>query len=99
MAMSNFSKLTNEQLTIWGRRVWKAARNTSFILKNFSGEGSNAVIQRVTELTETTKGTRAVFTLVPDLEGDGVVGDANVGAGETGKRRCRMVCDGSISGE
>ncbi len=75
MAMSNFSKLTNEQLTIWGRRVWKAARNTSFILKNFSGEGSNAVIQRVTELTETTKGTRAVFTLVPDLEGDGVVGD------------------------
>lgn len=75
MAMSNFSKLTNEQLTVWGRKVWKAARNTSFILRNFAGEGSNAVIQRVTELTETTKGTRAVFTLVPDLEGDGVVGD------------------------
>ena len=75
MALSNFSKLTNEQLTVWGRKVWKAARNTSFVLKNFTGEGPNAVIQRVTELTETTKGTRAVFTLVPDLEGDGVVGD------------------------
>lgn len=75
MAMSNFSKLTNEQLTVWGRKVWKAARNTSFVLKHFTGEGSNAVIQRVTELTETSKGTRAVFTLVPDLEGDGVVGD------------------------
>lgn len=75
MALSNFSKLTNEQLTVWGRKVWKAARNTSFVLKNFTGEGPNAVIQRVTELTETSKGTRAVFTLVPDLEGDGVVGD------------------------
>lgn len=75
MAMSNFAKLTNEQLTVWGRRVWKAARNKSFVLKNFTGDGPQAVIQRVTELTETTKGTRAVFTLVPDLEGDGVVGD------------------------
>lgn len=75
MALSNFAKLTTEQLTVWGRDVWKAARNTSFILRNFTGEGSNAMIQRITELTETTKGTRAVFTLVPDLEGDGVVGD------------------------
>lgn len=31
--------------------------------------------------------------------GDGVDGDANVDAGKTGKRRCRMVCNGSISGE
>lgn len=75
MAMSNFAKLTNEQMTTWGRKVWKAARNTSFVMKHFVGEGPNAVIQRVTELTETSKGTRAVFTLVPDLEGDGVVGD------------------------
>lgn len=75
MAMTNFAKLTENQLTTWGRKVWKAARNKSFILRNFAGEGPNAVIQRVTELTETTKGTQAVFTLVPDLEGDGVVGD------------------------
>lgn len=75
MAMSNFSKLTTNALTTWGRDVWKAARNTSFIMRNFTGDNPNAVIQRVKELTETTKGTRAVFTLVPDLEGDGVVGD------------------------
>jgi N4-gp56 family major capsid protein len=75
MALSNFAKLTQNQLTVWGRDVWKAARNTSFVMRNFVGDGPNAVIQRITELTETTKGTRAVFTLVPDLEGDGVVGD------------------------
>lgn len=76
MAMSNFGKLMTNQQLAWGRRVWMAARNTSFVMKHFVGEGEQAVIQRVTELTETSKGTTAaVFTLVPDMEGDGVVGD------------------------
>lgn len=76
MAMTNFGKLLANQQLAWGRRVWRAARNTSFVLKHFTGESDNAVIQRITELTETSKGTTAaVFTLVPDLEGDGVVGD------------------------
>lgn len=76
MAMTNFGRLLDNAKLAWGRKVWRAARNTSFILKHFSGEGEQSVIQRVTELTETSKGTTAaVFTLVPDLEGDGVVGD------------------------
>jgi N4-gp56 family major capsid protein len=33
------------------------------------------MIQHITELTKTEKGARAVMTLVPDLEGDGVAGD------------------------
>ena len=33
------------------------------------------MIQRITELTKSEKGDRAVLTLVADLEGDGVVGD------------------------
>lgn len=76
MAMTNFGKLLDNQHLAWGRRVWKAARNQSFIMNHFTGESDQSVVQRVTELTETAKGTTAaVFTLVPDLEGDGVVGD------------------------
>ena len=76
MAMTNFARLGLQQRLAWGRRLWKAARNTSFILRSFTGESEQSVVQRVTELTETAKGTSAaVFTLVPDLEGDGVVGD------------------------
>lgn len=76
MAMTNFGKLLENSQLAWGRRVWRAARNTSFILKHFTGESDQSVIQRITQLTETAKGTTAaVFTLVPDMEGDGVVGD------------------------
>lgn len=76
MATSNFAKLLDNQRLAWGRRVWREARNASFVMKHFVGDGDNAVLQRVTELTETNKGTTAaVFTLVPDMEGDGVVGD------------------------
>lgn len=76
MAMTNFGKLLTNQQLAWGRRVWKEARNSSFVLKHFVGESDQSVIQRITELTETAKGTTAaVFTLVPDMEGDGVVGD------------------------
>jgi N4-gp56 family major capsid protein len=41
----------------------------------FTGKGPNSMIQRITELTKSEKGDRAVITLVADLEGDGVVGD------------------------
>ena len=76
MAMTNFGRLLENSQLAWGRKVWRATRNSSFILKHFTGESEQSVIQRVTELTETAKGTTAaVFTLVPDLEGDGVVGD------------------------
>lgn len=74
MAVTNFNALTDEQKTVWSRQVWKAARNLAFTTK-FTGKGSNSMIQRITELTKSEKGTRAVITLVADLEGDGVGGD------------------------
>lgn len=74
MATTNFNLLTDEQKTVWARTVWKQARNFSFTSK-FSGTGQNSMIQRVTELTKTERGTRAVITLVADLDGDGVAGD------------------------
>jgi len=74
MTTTNFTRLTTEQKTVWSRQLWKQARNLSFVNK-FLGDGPNAMIQHVTELTKTERGTRAVMTLVPDLEGDGVAGD------------------------
>lgn len=74
MTTTNFTRLTDEQKTVWSRDLWKYARNVSFINK-FLGEGPNAMIQHITELTKSEKGARAVMTLVPDLEGDGVAGD------------------------
>jgi N4-gp56 family major capsid protein len=85
MALTNFAALTNEQKTIWSRDVWKHARNMSFINK-FAGSGSNAVVQRITDLTKDEKGTRAVMTLVLDLDGDGVAGDNTLEGNEEALR-------------
>jgi len=81
MTETNFTLLTNEQKTTWSRDVWKTARNNSYIM-NLAGSGMNAPIERITELTKSEKGTRAVITLVPDLEGDGVVGDTEIEGNE-----------------
>lgn len=74
MTVTNFNALTTEQKTVWSRDIWKMARNVAFVSK-FTGKGPNSMIQRVTELTKSEKGTRAVLTLVADLEDDGVAGD------------------------
>lgn len=81
MAYTNFAALTDEQLTVWQRDVWKWARNRQFLAK-FEGTGPNAMVQRITELTQSEKGARAVLTLVADLEGDGVAGDRNLEGNE-----------------
>lgn len=44
-------------------------------VNKFVGDGPNSMIQHISELTKSERGTRAVMTLVPDLEGDGVAGD------------------------
>lgn len=74
MANTNFAALTNEQKTFWSMDFWRQARNNSFIMQ-FAGQGPNAMIQQINELSASEKGTRAVLTLVADIEGDGTVGD------------------------
>ena len=74
MARTNFGELTDEQLTMWSRTMWRDARNMSF-LERFTGTGPNSVIQRITDLKKGQKGSRAVMTLIADLTGTGVVGD------------------------
>ena len=72
MANTNFASLTSEQLTAWSRDFWRVARNMSFI-NQFAGSGSNAMVQRVSELTKSDKGARAVLTLLADMTGDGAL--------------------------
>lgn len=81
MAVTNFGALTQEQLTLWQRDVWKQARNHSYLTK-FMGDGPNSVIQRITELKKDKKGSRAVITLLADLVGDGVAGDRQLEGNE-----------------
>lgn len=81
MATTNFGRLTTQQLQVWSRDVWDNARDWSFV-NNFVGDSEMSMIQRITELTKTKNGARAVITLVPDIEGDGVVGDSSLEGNE-----------------
>jgi len=85
MALTNFASLTSEQLTAWSRDFWRVARNMSFV-NQFAGSGSNAMVQRITELTKSDKGTRAVLTLLADMTGDGVTGDNTLEGNEEALR-------------
>jgi len=85
MALTNFASLTSEQLTAWSRDFWRVARNMSFV-NQFAGSGSNAMVQRITDLTKSDKGTRAVITLLADMAGDGVTGDNTLEGNEEALR-------------
>ena len=85
MANTNFASLTSNQLTAWSRDFWRVARNMSFI-NQFAGTGSNAMVQRITDLTKSDKGTKAVITLLADMTGDGVTGDNTLEGNEESLR-------------
>ena len=81
MALTNFAALTQEQLTLWQRDVWRQARNHSYLTR-FMGDGPNSMIQRITQLKKDKKGSRAVITLLAELTGDGVAGDRQLEGNE-----------------
>lgn len=82
MSTTNFARLQPTEKVVWSKDLWAQARNESFIGK-FLGTSENSVVQRVTELRKTEKGTKAIITLVADLVEDGVAGDSNLkGNGE-----------------
>lgn len=81
MATTNFARQTDEQKTAWSLKFWHNYRNKMF-LGNFTGTSPDSMIQRIDELKMSEKGARAVITLVPDLVGDGVVGDSQLEGNE-----------------
>lgn len=82
---TNFGTLGPTQLQAWSRDFWRVARNNSFI-NQFAGTGSNAMVQRVTELTKSQKGTKANITLLADMTTDGVTGDSDLEGNEEALR-------------
>jgi N4-gp56 family major capsid protein len=85
MALTNFARLTDEQLTVWSRDFWRQAREQAFTTK-FLGTSPNSMIQRITELKKSEKGARAVITLLDDLEGDGIAGDRTLEGNEEAQK-------------
>ena len=85
MATTNFGTLTGDQLQTWSRDFWRVARNMSFI-NQFAGAGSNSLVQRVTDLTKSNKGTKANITLLADMTGDGITGDYTLEGNEEALR-------------
>lgn len=85
MAKTNFAALTTHEKKVWSMQFWKLARNNSFI-NQFAGTSENAMVQRVTELTKTQKGDKAVITLIADLQEDGTVGDSDLEGKEEAMR-------------
>ena len=73
-AQTDFTALLSNVKNVWVKRAWKHARENSYIMQ-FCGTGMNSMCQRITELTKTERGDRAIIRLVPDLVGDGVTGD------------------------
>lgn len=74
MTFTAFGALQPQSKRAWGKEAYKAYRDNLFFRK-LIGSGENAVVDRVTELTKTEKGEKAMIHLVADLVGGGIVGD------------------------
>lgn len=71
------------QIKYFEKKIWKALRTRS-LADQLASEGANSAIQRVTELTNTTWGMKAVMTLIPDDTSFGTVGDSQLEDREAG---------------
>lgn len=81
MSVTNFGSLLDEQKLVWSRDLWHQARTKMFIT-TFMGTSQNSLIQRITELTKSERGDKAVITLIPDHDEDGIAGDSTLANNE-----------------
>lgn len=77
MGMTDFASQQPERKVAWGKEAYKQFRDNLFFRK-FMGKDPNSIIHRITELTKTEKGDKAIVHLVADLLGGGIVGDNNL---------------------
>lgn len=87
MSQTNFASNANNLKKIWAYETWSAGRDMSFFFGKSGMLGAGTAdatkpIQRITELTETTGGTKVVMALVQDMVGDGVAGDRKLEGNE-----------------
>jgi N4-gp56 family major capsid protein len=71
---TSFAAMQQEEKKLWSLNFWKEVRNQSF-LTGFLGSDQNAVIQRISELKSTEKGTKAIIHLIQNASLGGVAGD------------------------
>lgn len=81
MAETNFGTLLTHQKMVWSRDVLRTARDQSFVMQ-MARDSANSVFTKITELTPTERGDRAILTLVPDAVEDGAVGDTELNGNE-----------------
>jgi N4-gp56 family major capsid protein len=75
---TNFGALQPHQKRAWGHESYRVFRDQFFWLK-LLGKGESGVVERVSEIKKTDKGTAsAMLRLVADLQGGGIVGDNKV---------------------
>lgn len=80
---TDFGALSMAQKRYWSAQIWVAGRDNAFWTRNgFVGEGTNSVIQRVTEITTTSRGDKVIMQLVSDMQNDGTVGTAELTGNE-----------------
>ncbi len=83
---TDFGSLTTLQKRMWSALVNLQGRDDNFFESNgfvsSSTQDTGKVIQRVTELTKTERGTECVMPLVADLTSGGVVGDNDLDGNE-----------------
>jgi len=75
--------LNLQQISYFEKRIWKQLRTRS-LADQLASEGANSAIHRVTDLKNTTWGTKAVMTMIPDDTSFGVVGDSQLEDREAG---------------
>lgn len=76
MAAVDFGALDAAQKRIFALTIFMAGRDDSFFESNgFIGANSGSVIQKINDITTTSRGDRVVMNLVNDLVGDGIAGD------------------------
>ena len=80
---TDFGALTQAQKKVWSGKLWMQFRDESFWQSNgFISNGLNTPINRITELTKTSRGLECVMQLVNDLAGDGTAGDNDLNGSE-----------------
>lgn len=80
---TDFGGLSAAQKKVWSGKLWMQFRDESFWQSNgFISNGLNTPINRITELTKTSRGLECVMQLVNDLASDGTAGDNDLNGSE-----------------
>lgn len=86
MATTNFGALSDAQKKVWATQITVAGRDKNFWMSNgFVGTSTDDMtrpVQRITELTKTSRGIECIMQLVLELQSDGVVGDQELTGNE-----------------